>query len=135
MLSRFIDAMLEKEKILEIYANVVEFGPNIFGVSQAAKEYFNKRAVDLDLQEMAFLTTLLPQPRRAIDAICKNRLPAAMNEKVRATILRLRSMNWISRTRAETELDGVIKFQPSKNLKQFCPTRLSRRHDPARMKL
>lgn len=59
-----LERSLSKNKILEIYLNIVEFGPNIYGIESAAQYYFSKSAIDLTLMESAFLAMLLPSPIR-----------------------------------------------------------------------
>ena len=58
-----IEQYLSKDRILEIYANIVELGPGVFGFNSAAKYYFNVSVSDLSIKEMAFLVSILPGPR------------------------------------------------------------------------
>ena len=58
-----MERTLGKMRILELYLNVVEFGPEIYGVRQAADHYFLKRPENLAPHEAAFLTAILPSPR------------------------------------------------------------------------
>jgi monofunctional biosynthetic peptidoglycan transglycosylase len=55
--------MLAKRRILELYLNVVEFGPGIYGVGRAAQTYFGKPAAELGETEAALLAASLPRPR------------------------------------------------------------------------
>lgn len=57
-----IEAVWGKRRILEVYLNVVELGPGIYGVQEAAEEYFHKNASKLSLGESASLTCCLPNP-------------------------------------------------------------------------
>ncbi|MCF6284970.1 MAG: monofunctional biosynthetic peptidoglycan transglycosylase [Candidatus Hydrogenedentes bacterium] len=52
-----------KERILEMYVNVAELGPGIYGVESAAQHYYHKSASDLNRQESALLAAVLPAPR------------------------------------------------------------------------
>jgi len=58
-----LDRVLGKNGVLELYLNVVEWGPDIFGIGQAAERYFMKRPIALNPREAAFLAVLLPSPR------------------------------------------------------------------------
>jgi monofunctional biosynthetic peptidoglycan transglycosylase len=60
--SRF-EAVLPKRRILELYLNVVEFGPRTFGAEAAARRYFHKPALDLTDLEAATLAAVIPSPR------------------------------------------------------------------------
>lgn len=63
-ISVYMERNLSKEKILETYLNVIEFGPGIYGIKAAAKHYFNKTPKQLNAREGAFLAMLLPNPRK-----------------------------------------------------------------------
>lgn len=76
-----LEEMLTKEEILEKYLNVVEFGENIYGVKQAAQVYFGKSASELTAVDSAFLTFLLPNPKKYSVSFRKKQLtPFARNE-------------------------------------------------------
>ena len=51
-----------KKRILEVYLNVVEFGPGIYGAEAAAQRYFHKPASALTRREAALLVAVLPSP-------------------------------------------------------------------------
>lgn len=51
-----------KHRILEMYLNIVEFGPGIYGAEAAAHTFFGKRAANLSPQEAALLASVLPLP-------------------------------------------------------------------------
>lgn len=59
-----IEAVWGKKRILEVYANVIEWGPGIYGVEAAAQTYFKKSAKDLTASEAALLAAVIPNPRR-----------------------------------------------------------------------
>jgi monofunctional glycosyltransferase len=58
-----IEAMWPKERILEIYLNIAEFGRGVYGVQAAARVFFHKDAVRLNSAESALLAVVLPNPR------------------------------------------------------------------------
>jgi monofunctional biosynthetic peptidoglycan transglycosylase len=57
-----LERTLGKRRLLELYLNVVEFGPGIWGVESASRRYFGKAAADLDDDEAAWLAASLPSP-------------------------------------------------------------------------
>ena len=59
-----LERALAKRRILELYLNVVELGPGVFGVEAASRRYFGKPAADLAPGEAAQLAASLPQPSR-----------------------------------------------------------------------
>jgi monofunctional glycosyltransferase len=58
-----LERRLPKRRILELYLNVVELGPGVYGVGAASQRYFGKAAADLDESEAAQLAAVLPSPR------------------------------------------------------------------------
>ncbi len=63
MLALTLEALLSKERILEIYLNSVEWGTGIFGAEAAAQRYFKKPAGKLSAAEAARLAVMLPSPK------------------------------------------------------------------------
>jgi len=53
-----------KERMLEVYFNIIEWGPSVYGIGEAAQFYFQKRPADLTLKECLFLATIVPKPRK-----------------------------------------------------------------------
>jgi monofunctional biosynthetic peptidoglycan transglycosylase len=59
-----IETLWSKQRILEVYLNVAEFGRGVFGVGAAADVYFRKRAARLTQYDAALLAAVLPSPKR-----------------------------------------------------------------------
>jgi len=55
---------LSKDRLLEIYLNIIEWGPDVHGANEAARYYFAKDASELSLDEALFLTVVIPSPAR-----------------------------------------------------------------------
>ena len=55
--------LVSKERMFEVYLNIIEWGPNMYGVGEASKFYFNKKPADLSLAECIFLTSIIPGPK------------------------------------------------------------------------
>lgn len=63
VLTLTLEALLSKQRILEIYLNSVEWGEGVFGAEAAAQHYFHKSASDLNALEAARLAVMLPRPK------------------------------------------------------------------------
>ena len=63
-LTLYVELVLPKRRIMELYLNIVEFGPGIYGAEAAARAHFNTSAEKLSLQQAAQLAAVLPNPRR-----------------------------------------------------------------------
>jgi len=61
-LAVYVDLVLPKRRIMELYINIAELGPNIYGAEAAAQHHFGKSAKDLTRREAALLTAALPNP-------------------------------------------------------------------------
>jgi hypothetical protein len=55
--------LVSKQRMYEVYLNVIEWGPGIYGANQASHFYFNKRPGDLSLQESVYLASIVPRPK------------------------------------------------------------------------
>jgi monofunctional biosynthetic peptidoglycan transglycosylase len=62
LITRRLETRLSKKRIFDLYLNVIEFGPGIFGVQAAAQNFFNKNVSQLDLEEIVRLTAVIPKP-------------------------------------------------------------------------
>jgi monofunctional glycosyltransferase len=63
VLTYLLEALLSKQRILEIYLNSVEWGEGVFGAEAAAQHYFRKPASKLNTYEAARLAVMLPRPK------------------------------------------------------------------------
>jgi hypothetical protein len=63
ILTTYLEQALTKDQIIELYLNVVEFGPLVYGVDAAAKHYFNTSAGQLTLAQAFYLASVLPSPK------------------------------------------------------------------------
>ena len=70
-ISWYLESNFTKDEILELYFNVVEFGPSIYGVGPAARYYFGREPFELNLVESVFLVKLLPSPVARHNALKK----------------------------------------------------------------
>lgn len=60
--------LTSKERMFEVYMNIIEWGPGVYGASEAARYYFDKQASELKLNESIFLAGIVPSPKRALGA-------------------------------------------------------------------
>jgi len=85
-LAPLAEAILSKRRILELYLNVVEWGPGIYGIQAAAEHYYGIPAVWLNRAESARLAAILPAPL--------TRQPDRMDEYSREILRRMRLFGW-----------------------------------------
>ena len=80
------ELVLPKDRILELYLNVVEWGVGVYGAEAAARRYYETSASDLGRDRSARLAALLPAPR--------TRMPGAMGWYSSIILQRMRAMGW-----------------------------------------
>jgi monofunctional biosynthetic peptidoglycan transglycosylase len=80
------EGVLGKERILELYLNVIEWGQGVYGAEAAAHFHYHKPALTLNRDEAARLAAVLPAPRR--------RKPALMNEYAERIRQRMSQAGW-----------------------------------------
>jgi hypothetical protein len=59
--------LVPKERMYEVYLNIIEWGRNVYGIGEAARYYFSKTPAELELGESIFLAFVVPSPKRALD--------------------------------------------------------------------
>ena len=57
-----LEQELSKAELLELYLNVIEFGPGVYGIGPAARYYFDTAASSLSLGQSLYLASILPRP-------------------------------------------------------------------------
>ena len=64
LITWMLEARLTKKRILELYLNIIEWGPGMFGIEAAAQRHFHKPASQLSRDEAARLAAVIPSPLR-----------------------------------------------------------------------
>jgi monofunctional biosynthetic peptidoglycan transglycosylase len=59
-----LERHLDKDRILELYLNIIEWGPGVYGVEEASWHYFHKPPADLNFFECVLLAAIIPSPQR-----------------------------------------------------------------------
>ncbi len=80
------EVILPKQRILELYLNVVEWGPGVWGAEAAAEYHYGTGAAGLTRAQAARLAAVLPAPRR--------RKPSQMNSYANVILRRMAAMGW-----------------------------------------
>ncbi len=81
-----VELILTKERILELYLNVIEWGPGVYGAEAAAEYYYHSHAVALGREESARLAAVIPAPLK--------RRPAQMNDYSEVILERMAQTGW-----------------------------------------
>jgi penicillin-binding protein 1A len=109
-LALMVDAALPKRRILEIYVNVIEWGPGLFGLVPAARHYFGKAPAALTPKEIAFLVCLIPSPVRYHQAHTAGYAGPGMEQLMANLLAKLRSTGALSDDDYFAALDEGLRF-------------------------
>lgn len=90
---------LDKDRILELYLNAAEFGPNLWGVDAASQQYFHRPSGRLSIEQAALLVATLPHPLTSNPAL----RPGRTVSRQQLILRRLRGDTTVSIPRGETE--------------------------------
>jgi hypothetical protein len=83
ILTWWLENALTKDEILELYLNVIEYGPSVYGLRHAAAFYFGREPSELSPAEAAYLACMLPSPKRYIVSYERGALTRSMKNRSR----------------------------------------------------
>ena len=89
VITYFLEKELSKNRILEIYLNVIEWGDGIYGAEAASRYYFKKSASGLSASEAAYLAAMIPSP---LNVFNPKKNPRRVRTRQRVL---MRNMRWI----------------------------------------
>jgi membrane peptidoglycan carboxypeptidase len=105
-----VENTLTKDRILEIYFNVIEFGPGLYGIGPAAQHYFGKSAKDLDPVEAAFFSTILPSPKARYKQYCEGTLTKWTQAKIERILAIELKRDRLTQTEYDEAMHTPLKF-------------------------
>jgi Transglycosylase len=114
-LALLLESTLGKERILEIYLNVIEWGPGIYGLRPAARHYFGKEPADLTPKEMAFLVALIPGPIKYQRSFAQGALTPGFEPLVANLLAKLHSVGELSDEDYEAALAETLVFKSAED--------------------
>jgi len=112
-LALLIESALGKERILEIYLNVIEWGPGVYGLRPAAQRYFGKDPAELTPGQMALLVALIPGPVKYQRSLATGTPSPGFRPLVDRLLAKLRSVDAISEEEYQTALAEDLRVVPA----------------------
>ncbi len=91
-----LEASLPKSRLLEIYLNIIEWGPNLYGIGEASRHYFGVPARNLSIQQAVFLATIIPNPVKYHSLFERGALTGNWERRTRDLISKMRGAGFIS---------------------------------------
>jgi len=131
----YVEQILSKERILELYFNAIEFGPRLYGIGAAARHYFGKSAADLTPLEAAFFSSILPSPKRRYVQYCRGALSPQWEKYLRRILSRMHERGRLNDEELTTAMASTLLFdktEMSMTEKQCVDwvRKITARHEP-----
>ena len=111
LLTWYLESVLEKREILALYLNVIEYGPNVYGIGAAADHYFGRHAAELSPAESAFLATVLPAPSSYHRQFVSGELRPGTRQQMRSLLERMHERERIDAAALQYGLGELERFQ------------------------
>jgi membrane peptidoglycan carboxypeptidase len=106
-----LERHVPKQRILEIYLNMMHLGPGIYGIRDAGRELFDKQPDRLTLREAVFLGSILPNPNHFIRLYARSIIPRDRRRKMRNILKNMSTAGFIPARRAAINV-AVISSTP-----------------------
>jgi monofunctional biosynthetic peptidoglycan transglycosylase len=102
---------INKNRLLEVYVNTAQFGPELYGIKDAASAYFNKTPLQLTAKEGAFLAMLLPSPVRYARSFSDRKLTPYAQKTIDTLLKRMVSYQKLTPQEGEVERSTPLSFE------------------------
>ncbi|MGE0172760.1 MAG: transglycosylase domain-containing protein [Oligoflexales bacterium] len=120
-----LEQVLPKSKIMELYLNIIEFGPGIIGIKQASNHFFGKEPSDLSLIESTYLASILPNPIGRYRNYCRKFVSANYRNLMLGIMDRALARNEITIEDYEIAKNTDLKFSNSGESDANCQNYLA----------
>jgi hypothetical protein len=117
-LTWYLEQVLDKDRIFEIYVNAIEYGPGLYGIRPAARQYFGKEPRELGPTEAAFFSSILPAPKQRYVQFCKDKVTTWTHNKIQRILELMVKRDRLSVPEFEMAMVTPLVFQPDKS--GFC---------------
>lgn len=111
LLTWWLERVMEKRDILELYLNVIEYGPQVYGIRNAAEHYFSRPPSDLSPGEAVWLAHILPNPKQFHRQMVRGSISKGFADMMRKMLIRLRDRGSIAPESAEYGIEEVEHFR------------------------
>ncbi len=106
-----MERKLNKQKILEVYLNIAEFGDSLYGIGPAAHYYFDKSPSELNAKEGAFLAMLLPSPKRYSVSFRAHRLTEYARDTIETILDKMQQAHFITVDQKMAEVERPLSWE------------------------
>jgi hypothetical protein len=110
LLTWWIERTWDKARILELYLNVIEYGPSIYGIRSASQHYFGCEPSELTPAQSSFLANILPNPKVFHPMYENAALTPHFAERMRLLLRRMQTRGRIDQAALDDGLDEIAQF-------------------------
>ncbi len=110
ILTWWLENALRKADILELYLNLIEYGPSVYGIRQAAEHYFGREPADLSAAESAFIACILPNPKLYGAQYARGKIPRSLAGRMRSLLRHMEARGRIDQAALSAALAEVDAF-------------------------
>jgi monofunctional biosynthetic peptidoglycan transglycosylase len=111
ILAQKVEKVLTKQKILEVYLNVIEYGPAIYGIKKASWYYFKKSPSQLTAREASFLAMLLPSPKKYHVSFKNRVLTKFAQKRIKAILTKMRMAKILTPDQFNYEVNSRMSWE------------------------
>ncbi len=114
-LTWYLETVLDKNRIMEIYLNAIEYGPGLYGIRPASFQYFGKPPMELNPVESAFFSSILPAPKRRFKQFCTDKLSPWTTKKLERILALMYKRGRLTDEDYQLAQTTPLTFQPDKS--------------------
>ncbi len=105
-----LEGTLTKQRMLEIYVNIIEWGPGLYGIGPAAERYFGKHPSALSAKEAAYLASIIPNPVRYYGYYARGELSDTWKQRVNDILGKLHATGVLDDATYADQVTAPIAF-------------------------
>jgi len=106
-----LEATVPKERLLEVYLNLIEWGPDVYGIGEAAQHYFGVDARQLTAKQAAFLGTIIPNPVKYHFLFAQGALTPIWEQHVADVLVAMRENEYLDDAAYQAAMAEPIAFR------------------------
>ena len=110
-LALIMERALGKQRILEIYLNVIEYGEGVYGIANASLHYFQRWPENLTPREGAFLAVLLPSPKKYSQSFREKELSKFITESIHAVLGKMKVAKFLTEEEYEAATKNFFSWE------------------------
>lgn len=129
-----LEKNVSKEKILETYLNVIEFGDGIYGIGAASKYYFKKKPSQLTAKEGAFLAMLLPNPKKYSSSFRDKKLSPFAKETILEILNKMAIAGHIEKDQVEKLYNQKFNWKKELETQKSIDSKIKKKSKPLNTK-